>query len=774
MIENYSIMSGGSSNLLVPIGEDGAIDDAFWPLIELFDADIWSWYVTTHRGFQMANPEKFEDWLTAQSAKWVGEHGGTPEQARRWFLEDHFLREPLSPWPPPQTTADLLRRRTAPAGTRGDHLFALTRADHGAIGFTVDVATLDALPDSVMVPDYSDLSIAEQLIAMDRLGAFSPSALRRLQERGIALDSIRMTNEDVHALLRFGLPRYGRVPSWGPGGRSRFVDQEQDDMTPAALSRHSWTAAQFIDFYTEDGPLVLVVGDTAGDYCFAHGLQRCGVQARWIPEATQSTNPALLDAAAFALSASYSPQSDDRQRVITSVSLRTDQLESEYSALRSVHWLSDVDIDVCAPSDVRMPPRRLPTLLDPVVMNEPLEEPFMGDVMARPVPPAYPASAKADDGHKLTWWIDVEDHRRPLPPRASLNELVVETSVGWRTHARCGRDAISYFSHQQGLTFGGSPLAQLVERPRLRFPPAPDVFAALFEWAKLDYSESQAGQFRRMSTELWGGLAEFAEDLNDRPTFDLLMGWLASSASGEDPGVRTGGGRRVLCFEDTQAVSGIDTDILRSKLDSYVLRGILRRGLVLKCARCRYFDWYTLGDVHQSFSCHRCDTDSVVTQERWRGGDEPRFYYDLSEVVLQALAQNADVPARAAALIAGRSRSFGERSETEVVTPNGKIEVDLLIIADGKIIIGEAKVGDRLGKSAAEEKKLLRRMKAVAEAITADQVVLASSTSFREATKSQVASFFADAPFSVEIVEHLTPATGDPPHDEPGRESEVS
>src|SRR5207302_5166441 len=150
--------------------------------------------------------------------------------------------------------------------------------------------------------------------------------------------------------------------------------------------------------------------------------------------------------------------------------------------------------------------------------------------------------------------------------------------------------------------------------------------------------------------------------------------------------------------------------------------------LVLKCSHCLHFDWYSLDEVAQTFACHRCRTTTVITEATWRGGTEPVHYYDLAEVVYQAVKGNVEVPVRALALLQAGTKSFAEMPEVELTNSSDEqIEIDLLAIADGGILIGEAKTGDRLRKTKAAELDW-HQFGSVAREATVDQVVFATGS----------------------------------------------
>ena len=74
------------------------------------------------------------------------------------------------------------------------------------------------------------------------------------------------------------------------------------------------------------------------------------------------------------------------------------------------------------------------------------------------------------------------------------------------------------------------------------------------------------------------------------------------------------------------------------------------------------------------------------------------------------------------------AQSILVRPEADVYGDQGLLaEIDLWAIIDGQVVIGEAKTVDRLDRTRAGERRIAARMAGVAQAITADQVVLATT-----------------------------------------------
>ena len=195
--------------------------------------------------------------------------------------------------------------------------------------------------------------------------------------------------------------------------------------------------------------------------------------------------------------------------------------------------------------------------------------------------------------------------------------------------------------------------------------------------------------------------------------------------------------------------------------DRYLKRGILRRGLVLTCAHCLNTDWYPLDDIAQSFMCSRCRTVAAITKASWRAdyrhadpAPEPTFYYGLAEVAYQALDHDADVPIRALGDLRPNPEALvQDATDSEALRGDQRFELDLLALVDGRVIIGEAKKGDRLANTAREEVRQIRNLAEIAESITADEVVFATADAWRPATRCRIAEEFSNYRIGGRLVE---------------------
>jgi hypothetical protein len=172
---------------------------------------------------------------------------------------------------------------------------------------------------------------------------------------------------------------------------------------------------------------------------------------------------------------------------------------------------------------------------------------------------------------------------------------------------------------------------------------------------------------------------------------------------------------------------------MRGTFDLWVEKGILQRGLIFGCPRCHYVDFYRLDEVGPGFACSRCrNVSRTIKQALWRDPlEEPKWYYDLDEVVYQMLENNGDVPLLAlSTLTHGKASAlFLPEAEVEVKGRRGErdIELDMWAVIDGDVAIGEAKSTDFLEETQTAEEDRCRRLAKVAAAVSADRFVLATS-----------------------------------------------
>ncbi|MEJ8658841.1 hypothetical protein [Streptomyces sp. MS1.AVA.4] len=725
MVECYARTWGGDGNGLIACSPTWEISEPFWRLAEAFDADHWAVFGPTGRGLQLSDPQAYEERLSSIVRQWARENDADEAKTRE-MIEPQFLSSSGSGPVAPPELGDRIRRRMAPLASAQVAVTAVFQADEAPPHRLVDMCTLTYQPARTTGLDTGGLPPAVQLLVVARTGLVAPGHLARLRERGdVDHATVPIDRKDMAQVLRFAWT--GRPdPDVGYAGQA-FLD----DM-PLAQSRLgcSWFTAFSPDL--DSAPAVVMCGDSAEDFCYAYTRRRVAAgETYWLPVGPDDGDlgkdlytefgRVLYDLAAHPAS--------DRAVILSSLTLGTDQLHEVRNRLLATPWgkmassgaPSRIKMTICAPAD--LPLRRDVHLLDEVHFGDTLHEPFLGTDQARNVEIPLPSKAVGVGPDSCRWQVDVQDPRNVLPARWALRDVI--TADGPSYGARSSTSGISFDSHGRLFTLAGASLSQRLVQVRLRFPTAREVFTTLLERAGVTLEESDKGRYTRRMIELWGDFTALAADLKAGPAADLLSAWISSS---KQQG-RVYQGRKYLTLADVCVLTGGSEEAARLLLDRYQQRSIAVRGLLLTCGQCVGTAFYRLEDIGPGFRCQRCRQNNQIVRSAWKGQTlEPQWYYGLDEVAYQGLCSNIHVPILALAILAESAKSFQHMPEAVVHrTGYPDIEVDLWAVIDGRIVIGEAKISDRLEQTNHKEAARCATLRGLIEDLSADEFVMATA-----------------------------------------------
>jgi hypothetical protein len=735
-LEVLSRTWGGAGNILVPVA-GGGVAEGFRRVLAAHDPDRLGYYQPTWRGRQLADPDAFDEWLSTQAEEWVASHGGTLEEARASLTADHMMNSPSVNLVFPEGLSEWVRARLAPIAPRSDVLSEVFQADQPPRGHVVDLARLAGGPGRLQVLRTEHLDPRMRLMVTARTGAMAPSYADALAQLGVTIEEIDVTDADLPGLLELCWRRNLTPLEWA---RARmFAAAQGRAPSPEAL----YTSADFLaqtpfgdsmrgcNWYTqtrsdwEDRPYYVVCGDSAADFCLALALDRCYGDGAWFPQMLAQAGDELADVVRTTL-ARVIDSIDSRPIVCTSMTADAATLEE---TLRSLPAEVVREGRYTVVESTRLPLGRPWRLLDRAQVERGGSQPFVGTQLAGDLPLLQPTEVKGREVWDCTWQVDVAVEGHQLPARWCLNSHLSPETHPWAL-LRSGADGISFYSHSMGFVVAGSSVEQALARPRLRVPDGREVFDALLRHGGLRCEDSAAGRYTQAAIDLWGSLEWLADALRQPFTRDLLRAYLSKAASNDSGIFLTSRDRRFLSFEQAGRASGTMGIVTRRILDAYVAQRVLRRGLILQCRRCGYADWYPLEALSQTFTCGRCQHVSLIVQAAWKQpeGGEPNWYYDLDEVVYQALSHDVAAPVLALSELGQGAESILVRPEADVYGEQGLLaEIDLWAIIDGQVVVGEAKTIDRLDRTRAGERRIAARLTSVAQAVTADQVVLATT-----------------------------------------------
>lgn len=765
LIEQLTMTWGGSSALIVPVTDAGDVDQNIWDLVRVQDPDIWGVYQHSFTALLLADPAEFERQLELLTQRRLSEGGGNPAEIREALRSAMLNRsgglvDPISP-----ALLDRLAKWTGiSTGVDGrvDIEYLAADAEVGERHHLTAVAALEPLPPTVTTLDLDLLPMDLSMSLRAMGGALDEPSRDHFAARGVNIETVKLRPDDVGAVLAhaWGIRNwFGSTVTDADTGSSIDL-RELFSQLPASLPTVGCLPVRRFSPGAETYPVTVVVGDEIEDFAYSLAQMRCTGRSIWLPtSALDDLDDPTVRGVVRTLSRSGQSSFGDRPVMLCSLSEPAVDLSSLASAITDAALPNNrPTVEFGAPTP---PPERILSLVDRRHYDVQLDELVSETEMQRGVPLVVPSEVDSSDPSALKWWIDIRNGERVLPPRSALNQSVAPRHSGTYSYeiVRSADGAIAFSSHTTGLVIAGARRDDALVRPRLRFPNASDVFAVLFKRSGIDATTSDKGRFQNQTMALWGGLDLLASDLDDVNISELLNGWLATSSDGSEPGMFAQQ-RRFLTFDDCAAVSGLDADTTRSVLDRYLNTGIVRRGHVLRCDFCRHLDWYPLDAVGRTFTCHRCESSNTPsTQGTPTSTHEITVAYDLSEVVYQFLQNNGHVPVLALQRLAQQSRSFMFAPEMQLDDPSNaqRMELDLLAMADGRIIVGEAKRSQRLADTLTNERSVLTRVLRAAEHATADRIVLATTTTWRDETKQVIDQALGTSRFEIQLLEDLGP-----------------
>jgi hypothetical protein len=356
------------------------------------------------------------------------------------------------------------------------------------------------------------------------------------------------------------------------------------------------------------------------------------------------------------------------------------------------------------------------------------------------LPTPIPSLARTRGHAELRWVTDVRGHGWAAIRHAAVGKALLDGPSFGSKHARTSRTGVAYTS-AGSLTLGGVSLEMSTVRPLLRPASLIEQLNAALGDRGWSCAASDKGAYAAESAALFGGFRELAQALLDPDVRAALEAFRDARAPG-----KKAGDRRYLTVEDIAAVVG-ERRTAEQVCVELASRDVLTRGLFLKCSSCRRAAWYGVADVTTSFTCRRCRKEQRMTQDAWLGTVEPIWHYELAEVVFAMFDHHGELPILTVAKsfpVPGRPDEDVEVAfELDVFSPDGrKSEVDIAVRQGSTLWLGEATTKAFFESSAAKEMSRLERLSEIAGLSAAGNVLMASSTAFRESTDKRINAVF--------------------------------
>jgi hypothetical protein len=597
-------MWGGEGNIVLPWDDGQHENPLFWQLLRCHDPDILAAYTPSLGELALIDKPTYDLRVEEINASLATLEGIDDEQ-RTKFLEER-LNEPVLDFH--LDSFELVRKRL-PVLDAEQALgwFALQGSDDPGYPFT-DMKSLGA-PEEPVYDPVCGLGETARLLLCAHIGRLPPRMRRWLA------DDELVRRRDIEHLSTWLL----------------HVSERRRDRSLTFPWDFSRRGLAWYDLNRRDRRIVVVAGDDPMDFALFYLLLRVNQPAFWMPrkgirrDHLAEYNQRIL--ADITQTASWRGVSEI---LITSTSTSTwrDQLVGELTERMGTNKLSFLPIE---PAETL--PHQPSRLFEEDAQGQPGE--LVVDLAgnSQPISTPIPRRVRSADPFELRWITEVRlDDWTP----ASHNRLAPQILTAPRNSVRLAETGPAYLCPAH-TSFGREGLESLTSRPTLHRLDLLEQIQKAISADGWKATPSDKGTYAEQTALLFGGLDSLWDALLQKPTRALLDCYVDKQV-----GRRFPDGRTYIRVED--APSGVDVELLQR----YELLGIVRRGLALKCERCRQGQFCELENVGRTFRCTRCGLDQIHGPEHWLGGPWPEWHFGLAEVIYQFLQHDGDIPLHAA------------------------------------------------------------------------------------------------------------------------------
>jgi hypothetical protein len=774
VLEFLTQIWGGEHSLLIPT--DGVtIAPVFWSLLEAFDPDYIYKYLKTGKDDQLSNPEQFNATIKNHVTQWLKQNPGGDESYAYPEIEKMYLDHPHE-FDITEALKARISKHLVPFNFK-NNLAGTIRAD------SLPHHPLTAISDVVAASDH------EKAVALIRnssgeipflwyaacTGVLSPSYLTLLEESGVKPSEHDFAGDDVKQLIHFVVSTMngsGEAVTWW-GDSSQQIEWLRTRL-PFTFSMHNLSRYRSIQYREEQEPVIAIAGNTVDDFCLYFALSRLRDRVVWIfPPLTEKALQGnfkpeyVLPEFHFANALNWLARGNGQQEpglVLTSISLTDLQLQLFPPCFSAALMGSDFDTTPQITKDIASLIRHPFRVYETANVDRDQTKIVVGEELPGFFDTPKPKRLRSINPSLHRWIVDLRFYDYHLPRHPALAPIVA-TNPNWSSkEVRMSSIGPAYFP-LSFLIQAGEDIDRSLVRPQLRKPSIVSVMETLAKSGGFKKCAiSDKGFYSQESLDKFGGLRAFAHFFRDAKKKQLVKKFLDTSENTPkvfDEGTRLSiDRRRYLNFPAFQKIIG-NAESSARLIDDLLRKGIILRGLILKCRFCRNADWFALAQVGQEFDCRRCGRRQHMTRENWFGADadayEASFYYKLDEIVFQGLRNDMDTPLLTLAALQERSReSFlfaPEMCFFKGEEPKPWMEADLLCISDGVLTVGEVKSAASIGATATEEKTSLMNYRELAKSLGARRIVLATgSSAWNPSTQSNIDLIFKASEIEVAIL----------------------
>ena len=516
-------------------------------------------------------------------------------------------------------------------------------------------------------------------------------------------------------------------------------------LVPFWLCKQGVSSYRSARFSSHQEPALVIFGDSLQDFCLSQCLARLRGGAVWFPSSLieQSGYPTQLANLVMHLH----QRIDSKRVAFYSSSVSTEALERTAARVGAAGLGEYVEVGYEPAPALKYCRFVLARQSSP----KQIAGQFLGNVLVGFI--ETPKPTEFSHPTKQRWITDIEIPGY-LPPRhPDLAPLMVGVRGG-TLDVRTMQRGWSYCCPHEGTYLGGE-LDEVLIRPTLKVLEVPEILHWLGRSCQIRFSPSEKGAFARDSIAKFGSLEQAAKFLRDERHRRMLDKFLSKDKVPKgtfDEGAYVQG-RRYLDLIAFETILG-SRDGAATLIDDLLQKHLLHRGFIFKCTSCRNADWYSIARVSDRFDCSRCGSSQLYRRENWIRPEEPSWYYKLDELVYQGYSQGMVAPILTNDCLRANSSSFQFAAEQQVFERDATeplMEIDVCAVADGKLLIGEAKGCSSIENSAKERRKVIEKYRDLARQLGVHRVVFSTmADEWTPGTASDLEQAFAGS--TIELV----------------------
>lgn len=503
-------------------------------------------------------------------------------------------------------------------------------------------------------------------------------------------------------------------------------------------------------------PIVLVIGDSLEDFCLYYNMSRLRFDVLWAPYSlikdsfesirTKEKSYLFIQKLLKAVTDRYLHSFSEEKIAVFSSS------KSEHDLQEFINMLKDPLVKeafnynnnakyIEESLNYYFPSKDIYSILNYTIQNFETKnylncymEQFVDGKSINPVNTPIPINFKNKIFKNHFWITELSIEKYKLPPKPYLNSLIVEDRdtylhlfyyLNFLHNIRISKGGISYFCPVP-MKETDIDVRRFLTQPGIVISEPFEIFERIFEESNYHIITSDKGNYERESIEKFGSLEDIAKFLTNEKYQNLFNKFIEKcNPSLFNDGIFLNDDCRIyMSLKAIKKILGNEINII---IHDFIKKEILHRGFIFKCEKCKYTGWYDIEDVDNKFKCRRCRKIQYYNSKHLTRQNpvEPEWFYKLDEAIYQGYDNDMIVPILTLYKLKRLSKeSFLYINEVEIRKKENPEkqhgEIDICCIHDGKIIIGECKIHNKL------KRKEIEKYRDIYNEIGADKIIFST------------------------------------------------